>query len=110
MATTYSSSHTGAQIDNVVNQLVTTPILKFSNITVSTWGTNPDTDLYNAGYQYRGAAVCAGVTSQHVPTVIFDYAQLSSGNYSPYADTGANTVYIYSKVSTNISIPTILCV
>ena len=50
MATTYSSSHTGAQIDNVVSQLTTTPILKFSNVSVSTWGSNPDTDLYNAGY------------------------------------------------------------
>lgn len=110
MATTYSSSHTGAQIDSVVNQLVTTPILKFSDITVSTWGTNPDTELANAGYQYRGTIPCSGVTSEHIPTVIFDYAQLSSGNYSPYADTGAGIVYIYSKVSTTISIPTILCV
>lgn len=110
MPTTYSSSHTGAQIDSAVDQLVTTPILRFSNVTVSNWVQNTDTDLYNAGYLYKGTAFCNGVIASHVPTVIFGYNELISGNYAPYADSTIGGVYIYSKVSNNITIPTILCV
>lgn len=110
MPTTYSSSHTGAQIDSAVDQLVTTPILRFSNVTVSNWGTHTDADLNSAGYTWRGTAFCNGVTASHVPTVIFGYNELVSGNYAPYADSTVGGVYIYSKVSNNITIPTILCV
>ena len=45
-----------------------------------------------------------------VAEVVYDIADAESGNYAPVCNTFDGGVYIYSKVNTAITIPTILVV
>jgi hypothetical protein len=51
-----------------------------------------------------------GVSASMVPEVIFHPDDVSTGNYAPVADVGANMVYIYAKTIPydTITIPTII--
>ena len=80
--------------------------LKFTNITVSTWVS--DTTYTN--YSYKANITLTGVTSSMVAEVIFNVTESESGNYAPVCETFDGGVYIYSKVNTVITIPTVLVV
>ena len=80
--------------------------LKFTNITVSTWVS--DTTYTN--YSYKANITLTGVTSSMVAEVIFNVTESESGNYAPVCETFDGGVYIYSKVNTAITIPTVLVV
>ena len=116
--TTYTSAHTGATIDNFITGPVppakggtgtTLGILHFSDKKTSSWTATSASLAWANDYPYTGAITCSGVTADHIPNVIFGYNELVSGNYAPYATTGTNIVYIYSKVQSNVTIPTIYC-
>lgn len=88
-------------------------VLVYNNIAVTTnWQSNTTNTSIVTDYPYQTAITCTGTTSNYVPTVIFDYAQLTENKYAPYAVSAANTVYIYANNNTNstITIPTIYCV
>lgn len=80
--------------------------LKFTNITVSTWAS--DTTYTN--YSYKGIITLTGVTSSMIGEIIFNVTEAESGNYAPICETFDGGVYIYSKVNTTITIPTVLVV
>lgn len=77
--------------------------LTFQNITASTWVS----DNTYSEYSYKCILTCTGVTSSDYAQVIFNPAQSVSGNYANVCLTDTDTVTIYSKVNTAISIPTI---
>ncbi len=78
--------------------------LKYSNVVASTWVA----DNTYADYGYKCDITCAGVTSSSIAQVIFALTEADSGNYATVCQTSTNTVTIYSKVNTTITIPTIL--
>lgn len=89
--------------------------LIFQNKTVATssW-VSDSSQSWSDEYGYKGTvAGCTGVTSAYIPTVVFDYDDLSSGNFAPYTTCDDNgNVYIYAKAAQTsvITIPTIHCV
>ena len=80
--------------------------LKFTNIAVSTWVR----DTTYADYPYKATITLTGVTPSMVAEVIYSVDDAESGNYAPICETYDGGVYIYSKVNTAITIPTVLVV
>ena len=77
-----------------------------SNVTASSWVA----DTTYADYGYRCALTIAGVTASDVAEVIFGVTEATSGDYAPVCQTYAGGVYIYSKVNTSITVPTVMVV
>ena len=80
--------------------------IKLSNTVVSTW----ESDTTYADYPYKATIAATDVKSTMVAEVVYDMADATSGNYAPVCNTFDGGVYIYSKVNTAITIPTILVV
>ena len=80
--------------------------IKLSNTTVNNWVS----DTTYADYPYKATIAAADVTSTMVAEVIYSVADATSGNYAPICETYDGGVYIYSKVNTAITIPTVLVV
>lgn len=79
---------------------------KAVSIAASAWSANTTM----SGYSYRASIAITGCTADHVPVVTFDNAQAVSGNYCPVAETYAGGVYIWSKVNTAITVPSVIAV
>ena len=78
--------------------------LTFTDVSASTWvADNTYTD-----YGYKCVLTCNGVTSNDYAQVIFSPSDASSGNYANVCLTGTDTVTIYSKVNTTITILSII--
>ena len=77
--------------------------LIFTSKAASSWTNNGSTN-----FPKRCAIACTGVTAAMTALVFFAAAQAESGNYSPYAETYAGGVYIYSTQTTSITVPKIL--
>ena len=78
---------------------------KHFNISASNWVS--DTPTYT-GFTYKCDIEITGVTASDVAMVVFSQEQASSGNYAQVCATGSGIVTIYSKVNSNITIPTVL--
>ena len=89
-----------------VYDAINTKHVVVSNVTASSWVA----DTTYADYGYRCALTIAGVTASDVAEVIFGVTEATSGDYAPVCQTYAGGVYIYSKVNTSITIPTIMVV
>ena len=77
--------------------------LYFTNVAASGFvsdSTYPD-------FAYRCAVALTGVTAAMYAEVILSPSDALSGNYAPICETYSGGVYIYSKVNTAITIPTI---
>lgn len=81
-----------------------TPVVKFTSQSCSSWAS----DATYTDYGYKGTIALTGVTASDVAQVIFGMTEATSGDYAPICETYAGGVYIYSKVNTTITIPTIL--
>ena len=80
-----------------------------TNVSASSW-TNQGTSATYSDFPYRAALTTgdlANVTSSMFAFVAFNPTQVLSGNYAPVCQTYNGGVYIYSKVNTSITIPTI---
>lgn len=86
-------------ITNVSNA----PSIVLKNTVVSSWTSGS----YN-GYSYRGTIPISGVTADTIAEVTFSQAQADSGNYSSVCTTYDGGLYVYSKVNTTITIPSII--
>ena len=86
-------------ITNVSNA----PSIVLKNTVVSSWTSGS----YN-GYSYRGPIPIVGVTADTIAEVTFSQAQAESGNYSSVCTTYDGGLYVYSKVNTQITIPSII--
>lgn len=79
-----------------------------TNISASSWvsdSTYPD-------FSYKCVLSVSGhsITSTTYADVTFSESDAISGNYAPVCETGTNTITIYGKVNTSITIPSILIV
>ncbi len=85
-------------------------ILVFNGKTVATsaWAANTTV----AGYGFRAAIACAGVTANHRPDVAFGAADAVGGNFAPVSESYAGGVYIYCKTqpTATVTVPSIMCV
>ena len=93
-------------VTNLHSEISKITPLKFTNITVSTWVI----DTTYTDYSYKGTITLTGVTPSMVAEIVYNVADAESGNYAPICETFDGGVYIYSKVNSAITIPTILVV
>lgn len=87
----------GKQNSNIYMQSV--------SVAAGDWGSHSDS-LFSS-YSYRAAIANANVTESMFAMVTFSPTEAMSGNYAPACQTYAGGIYIYSKVNTAITIPTI---
>lgn len=80
--------------------------LYFTNSVANSWASHSDTMF--SDFNYRCAVTLTGVTNQMYADVIFAPTEAMSGDYAPACQTYNGGVYIYSKVNTTITIPTII--
>lgn len=85
-------------------------VLVFANKTVAVSAWAADTTV--AGYGFRAAIACAGVTANHRPDVAFGAADAVGGNFAPVSESYAGGVYIYCKTqpTATVTVPSIVCV
>lgn len=81
-------------------------VIKMLNVDVSTWVS----DATYADYSYKATIEDTRITSDTVADVSFGLTQALSGNYAPICETFNGGIYIYSKVNTAITIPSIVVV
>ena len=101
----YVSTINGENIVGSADNNITTSI-KLENKTVSNWVS----DATYADYPYRATITESSINAAMVAEVIYGLTEVKSGNYAPICETFAGGIYIYSKVNTQITIPTILVV
>lgn len=77
----------------------------FSNVSVA--ANRFASDSTYSGYSYKGTVPLSGVTSTMFADVVFSPANAISGNYAPICETYNGGVYIWAKVNTAITIPSI---
>ena len=77
--------------------------LTFTDVSASTWVS----DTTYTDYPYKCVLTCSGVLATDFAEVVLGVTEAVSGNYAPICLTAANSVTIYSKVNTTITIPTI---
>ena len=77
--------------------------LTFSNVT-PVWAT----DSTYSDYGFKGTITLSGVKSSMFAEIVFSMVDATSGNYAPICETFNGGVYIWSKVNTAITIPSII--
>lgn len=77
-----------------------------SNTTVSNW----IADTTYTDFGYKADISITNLTENDTCEVIFNQAVASSGNYAQVNSSSAGTLTIYSKVNTEITIPTIIII
>lgn len=81
-------------------------IIKLTNVSVNTWSSdNTYTD-----YGYRAAIEITDVTSDMIAEITYGMTEALSGNYAPVCETYDGGIYVYAKVNTAITIPSVLVV
>lgn len=89
---------------NLTDTTYKTPFVKtFTDVVVSNW----IADSTYLGYGYKCEIATSGVTNTMTAFVTFGHTESISGNYSPVCLTNTDSVTIYSKVNTSITIPRI---
>jgi len=98
------------RMQGITDTLENTQVLKFSNksVLISDW----ISDTTYPDYNYRASVALVGITSDHIPMVIFSSEDASSGNYSSIVASYSGGVYLYAKdiPSSSIIIQTIICI
>lgn len=87
----------GKQNSNIYMQSV--------SVAAGDWASHSDS-LFSS-YSYRAAIANTSVTASMFAMVTFSPTEAMSGNYAPACQTYDGGIYIYSKVNTAITIPTI---
>lgn len=77
-----------------------------SNTTVSNW----IADTTYTDFGYKADISITNLTENDICEVIFNQTDASSGNYAQVNSSSAGTLTIYSKVNTEITIPTIIII
>ena len=78
-------------------------LLLLQNVTVSNWVA----DTTYADFPYKGSIFNDKIKSSTVMYVIFNLTDATSGIYCPVCNTENGVLYIYSKNSNSVTIPTI---
>lgn len=82
--------YTKTEIDGMIK-----PRIEVHNIEVSAEGWEADTVI--EGYSYRKDIAVEGCSESHFPHVVFDIAEINSGNFSPLAASQNGYVSIWAK-------------
>lgn len=90
-----------ATIDDIANKA---SFFSFTDIEANNWVE----DSRYENYQYCASLSCPGVTENDYAEVVFNVEHASSGNYAPVCESGASIVKIWSAVTDNIIIPTVI--
>lgn len=77
----------------------------FTNLSV-TWAS--DTTYQDYGFTYKGTINITGVDSSKAAFVGLNVADTMSGNYSNITQTDTNKVYVYAKVNSLTTIPSVI--
>ena len=77
--------------------------LTFTDVSASAWVS----DTTYTDYPYKCVLACSGALATDFAEVVLGVTEAIGGNYAPICLTAANSVTIYSKVNTTITIPTI---
>ena len=93
--------HTGGRDDNEL-------VFYNTNVDISSF----ENDTTYADYDYRASIGLKGVSSNYIPYIMFDDADVESGIFSRNTNSYDGGVYIYSKEipSNAIIIPEIICI
>lgn len=96
------------QIDMLNNEITTlrSDTLTFKNIALATSDFTSNTD---SDYPYKSEITCTGVTTNHVPFVVFDKDSAATGIFAPYAETTTGKVIIYAVKPAACTIESIVC-
>lgn len=92
--------------DNYLNEKLETKqdqLLLLQNVTVSNWVA----DTTYADFPYKASIFNDKIKSSTVMYVIFNLTDATSGIYCPVCNTEDGVLYIYSKNSNSVTIPTI---
>lgn len=81
-------------------------ILEFSDVVVNSWVVD-DTYLE---FPYKASVQLTNVVDSMIPYLTFSVNDATSGNYCPIVETYNGGIYIWSKVNTQITVNTILCI
>lgn len=79
----------------------------WQNMTVAASDWVASTEFENFAYEAK-IALSDFVNFSSIPQVVFGLTEATSGNYAPICKAGDKGVYIYSKVNTSITLPTIV--
>lgn len=119
LGATLPSAKTLANLPSTVESLQSkmvpdVTLLRFTSISVPTsaWTALATTDdAAKAGFTLYAQISLSGVTSDMVPSVVFNALDATSGNYSPTAVTsnGYVTIYAMNKPVADVVLPTIEC-
>lgn len=113
-SSSYSTALRGSQArptwngNNLALQSDVHSVLSAKAVSISASGWSSNTTM--SGFKYRASITIEGCTADHMPIVTFDNAQAVSGNYCPVAETYAGGVYIWSKVNTAITVPSVIVI
>lgn len=82
-------------------------VVQNKTVATSAWASN---STYS-DYPYRAAIAITGVTTSHLPEVIFSCSDATGGNFAPVCESYAGGVYIWAKEkpTATVTIPTIEC-
>lgn len=78
------------------------------NLYLTNIGVTFSSDTTYANYGYKGIITATGSTPNDFATVVFSHTESISGNYSPVCLTGTNSVTIYSKVNTGVTVSSVI--
>lgn len=75
------------------------------NVSVTNW----TSDNTYSDFPYKATIAVAGMTSNHIPEVVFELEEATSGKYAPISNSYNGGIYIYATEipTTNITIPVI---
>lgn len=79
----------------------------WQNMTVAASDWVASTEFENFAYEAK-IALSDFVNFSSIPQVVFGLTEATSGNYAPICKAGDKGVYIYSKVNTAITLPTVV--
>ncbi len=77
-----------------------------NNVAASTWAA----DTTYVDYGYRCAVASAAISATDFVDVVFGVTEATSGDYAPVCEAYDGGVYLYSKVNTAITVPTLMVV
>jgi len=126
----YTSTHTGTQIDNLLDSALpastaaatyltqanaAATYLPASNLSFLTNTTVAVSDWVSdntyAAYPYRALITNANITANHYCEVVFNLTDATSGYFAPVCESVSGGIYIYASAIplAAITIPTIKC-
>ena len=102
----YGFCEAKCKVEVVDKETVENIVRVFNNVSASSWGSSTKYPTY----PIRCTIPLDGVTANDVAEVTFGITEASSGDYAPICETYDGGVYLYSRLYTTITVPTIIII